>query len=464
MNLRVLVPAVGIGLVLLLVVWASVNWFSVTDYKITSGLEKGGGHYFNFGEVFFDVLNRSFDSVFKAGRLQKPRSFENTQSSGARQNLERVQSNPNYLGFAQEGLPGGPNVRTLIRLYGSPLHVVIPRESNFHTLTDLKNRRVYLGAQGTGPRVISELVIKHYGLTLSELASEGEAKWNFAEAAKALMAGRIDAAFFMGGVGMEAVKALARDGRFTLLEVDRAEGITKVLPYLAKSRIPHGTYSSPMAFPDRDITTIEAEEIFICHSDLDDRTAYLMVEAIFRNSPQLIAALPNLSSFLKSDQLHGRMFYPVHPGAVAFYENSAIPSRIEWRPLWNSFKGNWEVVLTVLGVLSLIKPIITYVCRYNTRRRVKTQLAATLKALGRIEAQLSEPTFHDTQAARQEIMDIQSNLAKLLAHGEIKIEEHDALSTYARSCARKLGRNTRASGRTNQPIDLPAKKFGLGRQ
>ena len=110
------------------------------------------------------MLNTSFDSVFKAGRLQKPLLLTNTESSGERQNFERVQSNPDYLGFAQEDLPGGPNVRTLIRLYGFPLHVVIPRESNFHTLTDLKNRRVYLG-EGTGTRVISELVIKHYGLT-----------------------------------------------------------------------------------------------------------------------------------------------------------------------------------------------------------------------------------------------------------------------------------------------------------
>jgi TRAP transporter TAXI family solute receptor len=226
-------------------------------------------------------------------------------------------------------------------------------------LTDLKNRRVYLGAQGTGTRVISELVIKHYGLTLSELASEGETKWNFAEAAKALMAGRIDAAFFMGGVGMEAVKALARDGRFTLLEVDRAEGITKVLPYLAKSRIPHGTYSSPMAFPDRDITTIEAEEIFICHSDLDDRTAYLMVEAIFRNSPQLIAALPNLSSFLKSDQLHGRMFYPVRFLPESNGVPCGIPSKatgrlssLSWASCLSSSRSSHMCVVITPDVVS----------------------------------------------------------------------------------------------------------------
>jgi hypothetical protein len=207
-------------------------WFERPVLTLSSGLR--GGLYYKIGEELPRILQSALDDEIR---------FVSRPSDGSAQNVDRIERGEAQLALAQDGLQAGPAVRALARLYVSPLHIVVRKAAGMKGVPDLvprngeRKRRAFIGRQESGTRVVTELVLKQHGLSLSDLEIKGGNEWDIATAAEALKKDDIDVAFFLVGVGAEALNDLAADGRFTLLNVDRAEGIPTTFPYLGKVEI-----------------------------------------------------------------------------------------------------------------------------------------------------------------------------------------------------------------------------------
>src|SRR5262245_25955325 len=301
---------------------AYVSWFERPRIVLSSG--SAGGIYKEAGDVLARVLNES-------GFIVEPKG-----SSGAVENAQRIQLGVAQLGFARDGLPDvGSKIRALARLYRSHLHIVVAKKLAIHNVSELFDARprvrAYLGTLPSGTRVISEVVIKQYGHTPMDFTIVGD-RWSLSEASQAMLDDRVDVAFFSVGLGSTALDALAndKDGRFSLVTLDRADALVTAFPYLQKTVIPSGSYASSREFPAVAITTVASYELLICSSDVSDRRAYQITEALFSHKSELMRTFPLLTQLSQVDP--GRNFYyPLHLGAAAFYRRLAEPPVLSWK-------------------------------------------------------------------------------------------------------------------------------------
>ncbi len=128
-------------------------------------------------------------------------------SRGALDNLEKL-ANPAVkvdVGFVQGGLAEGrelPHLVSLGSIYPQPLMVYCRHPEPVEMLTQLKGKRLAVGPEGSGTRVLALKLLKANEMdgpptVLLELTGD--------EAAKQLVAGGVDAAFLMGDSATPAV-------------------------------------------------------------------------------------------------------------------------------------------------------------------------------------------------------------------------------------------------------------------
>ena len=358
-----------IPIVLLVLLAGVLFWLLLkppTTMLISSG--EAGSIYFDVGTKLDDLLEEAYPG-FPQGRDV---DFVNLPSHGAVENVTRVALGAAQLGLAEEGIeiegltghsqgadhraPSAVQhqIRTLLQLFNSPLKIVARRDlgpkgaketARFENLGDLRRFidlrraaheapiRVFIGAEGSGTRKMSHLVLGHYDYTAqpdsdgnvaSDLMIVGH-DWTFDRAKKALQNGEADIAFFLTAFGSSAVRDLAKDGRFILLGVDRAEGIHRSHPFMDVVQIPAGSYPASVNFPETEINTLAVGEVLIGSSTLSDQEAYRIVATMFNHSHDLGSAFPFMVPFSKTDQLAERFYYPPHPGATAFFQGRYEP-------------------------------------------------------------------------------------------------------------------------------------------
>ena len=121
-------------------------------------------------------------------------------SEGSLENLERLE-NPSFhvdVGFVQTGVAKGQNIDKLVSL-GSvsyePLYIFYRSDKPFDLLSQFRGKKLAIGEDGTGTQILALQLLSLNGIkpggptALLEMDDE--------EAQKALLEGKIDAAFMM---------------------------------------------------------------------------------------------------------------------------------------------------------------------------------------------------------------------------------------------------------------------------
>lgn len=393
------------------------EWIARPTYTLSSGSK--GGVYAELGRALLPILGVTF-----GGKI----NFQVNPSRGSNENVDRIQRGEAQLAFAQDGLDSGPKVRALAHLYSSPLQIVVRKDSNIKKISDFHssgtgNRvRVFLGQNESGTRSVAELVLKQYGVALSDFDAEGGLDWNFDDAAQALKKGKIDVGFFLVGIRSDAINDLASDGSFTLLDIDKAAGIAVANPYLDSFTIPRGTYASDQSFPDAEIHTVASRELLICSSDMSTKTAYRIVEGLFSHSPELVRQFPVLTQLSMVDPSRN-FYYPLHPGASLYYRQESVPPVIPWQYI----EGTGGYTVAVGGTLFI----------WLRRRRLRP-LLATLNQIDSSIKQARPRLPEDFSGYLQTIREVERMSIRLYTDGKIRHEEYNSLKEYIRVCLEEL--------------------------
>jgi TRAP transporter TAXI family solute receptor len=132
-------------------------------------------------------------------------------SQGSVYNLRAVRSGALEFGLAQSdaqeaALKGegafaadgpDPALRAVFSLHAEPLHLMAHAEAGVGAVADLAGKRVNIGAEGSGARALSELLLQGVGLSTDDVEA---AALKSTEQAAALCERRIDAAIWPAGV------------------------------------------------------------------------------------------------------------------------------------------------------------------------------------------------------------------------------------------------------------------------
>jgi len=260
-------------LLVILVIFAAVFWFFHSappdTLTMTSGPEES---------VFRMNAEKYREILLRSGVKLKI-----LPSSGSLQNLERL-ADPAFrvdVGFVQGGVAKGINIDRLVSL-GSisfePLLIFYRAAAPLEFLSQLADKRVAIGQTGSGTRALSLTLLEANGITPG--GSTAFEDMDAEDAAKALVEGKVDAAFLMGDVASgKLMGALLYTPGIRLFDFLQAEAYTRRIIYLHKLDLPMGSVDLGKNMPPHDMQLISPTVELIARKDLHPALSDLLLEA-----------------------------------------------------------------------------------------------------------------------------------------------------------------------------------------
>jgi TRAP-type uncharacterized transport system substrate-binding protein len=201
-------------------------------------------------------------------------------------------------------------LRAIMPLYLAPLHVLSNKRLNFRDVHDIKpHSRIYVGPDGGATAFIAQLVLEHEGIPFDRKGND----WDFQRAMKELVEGKIDLAFFLIALNSDAIKRLLDSPDLHLLNIESAEGLRLLAPYLEVIKIPASTYK----VSTREITTVATKSILAASTDLGAAEVYEIQQKLSHYIHDILKEVP-LNATKVTDG-YPDLYYPLHDGAARFY-------------------------------------------------------------------------------------------------------------------------------------------------
>lgn len=425
---RIVPPVAAGGLVLVLLYGTYHGLTSTQVVGIASG--SPGGGYHEIGDKLLQVLSADLDEQ----RFEAPVVFQHVDSHGPRQNLQYLAERKAQLGLAVEGLTvkpkvsGGADIRGLVKLSHSMLHIVVSPQiaktigRPITQLTDLfidprqklgRPLRVYLGSQHSGTHSVMALLLNYY-----KLSSDTGLPWetiehgSYADAAALFIQGEIDVMCLFVPIGSPAIVAMSTHGILVPLTDASSDAIHMLRPSLVSSAIPAGIYNKD--FPSTPVRTLAADDILIANGEVSNRLAYRIVRTIAVHWQELQSGLLLAEDFTQA-QIKENDYYPLHPGAIAYYKGDNVP-------LWPWFEDKIRLVIEhrdlVLSVVGGIPTVYGLCYAWYQRRRVNHLMGqiAALKTRGATD--------------RATIESIRMHALTLVAQGKLSRDSYASLNDY----------------------------------
>ncbi|MBI4719836.1 MAG: ABC transporter substrate-binding protein [Chitinivibrionia bacterium] len=213
---------------------------------LSTGID--GGAYAAFAEKYRRILARENVKV----RLLA--------SSGSVENYRRLRDSKARVdaGFVQDGTGSSSEARNLISLGAicySPLWVFYRSSKILDDLSELKGKRIAIGAPGSGVREISKGLLGASGTDRPPtqlLDLQGSA------ANKALLEGKVDAVMIVGTEDNSLVRELLYEPSVKLINFRQAEAYARLFPKLSHVILPRGILDLSGKKPAEDVHLLAA--------------------------------------------------------------------------------------------------------------------------------------------------------------------------------------------------------------
>ncbi|MCP3818604.1 TAXI family TRAP transporter solute-binding subunit [Streptomyces sp. A3M-1-3] len=277
------------------------------------------GVYQRYGELLQQALRRDLPDV--TVRLRT--------SEGSQQNLQRVATGEADFTIAtadavakyqRDSKPGSARLRGCARLYDDYVQLVVPKASDVRTAGDLRGKRVAVGQEGSGVRLVADRL-----LTAAKLDPDNDitpVSIGIDSMPGQLERGQIDAFFWSGGLPTNAVRELSERAEIRLVPLgDLLEELHRggsparyyraaVMPADAYARAQDGATVATVAVPNLLVTTDRMDPA------LTEGFTRTVIDRRDRIGLEVHAAqLVDLRTAIYTDPL------PLHEGAARYYSS-----------------------------------------------------------------------------------------------------------------------------------------------
>jgi uncharacterized protein len=284
-----------------------------------------GGVYYPLGGGMAAVLSKYVQGMQATAEV----------TGGSVANLQLIGTGKPYLAMTmvdagldalkgQDKFTGKPvPVRTLMVMYPNRMHVVTIEGTGITKMADLKGKRVSTGSGGSATEVMAFRVIEAAGLDKDK--DMKRERLGVAESGNALKDRKIDAFFWVGGLPTAAVSDLAHSPGVKIKLVDHANLVgamnKKYGNLYVEDRIPKDTYKG-MDADNRQATVMN---LLVAHQNMDEKTAYNIVKAVFDHRDELIRVHKEAENFkLETQKTAAAGGIPWHPGALRYYKEKGV--------------------------------------------------------------------------------------------------------------------------------------------
>ncbi len=226
----------------------------------------------------------AFGEKLKAELARQGFELELVRSAGSLDNLAKLQSGEAEIALVQSGQELNLSEKQRKHLHGlgvmyqEPIWLFKRKELEIDSMADLLQLRVAIGAPNSGTRAVSEAILEANQITAERYAPQWQAI-SGSPAANALLAGELEAGFFIGPAENAVVQRLAASAELDLVSLRRSAAYRARLPYLTKLEVGEGLLNLASNSPSRDIRTLAPVATLVASDDFHPSLTPLILDA-----------------------------------------------------------------------------------------------------------------------------------------------------------------------------------------
>ncbi len=206
------------------------------------------------------------------------------------------------------------HLRVIAALFNEEAQLVVRADSKIQTVSDLRGKRVMMGAENSGALERSHQILTAFHVPWWRVRAVSPDQ---GDPAQLLREDKLDGYFVVSGVPLESVAALIRERAARLVPID-GEGrdrLIKAVPQLVPALIAPGVYPGQGA-----VETVATRAWWVTRDSESDGLIYGITRALFNpaNRGELTASHPaarDISLAYAADHPPA----PIHAGAARFY-------------------------------------------------------------------------------------------------------------------------------------------------
>ncbi len=163
-------------------------------------------------------------------------------------------------------------------MFQEPLWLFQRREAKIDRLADLLALRVAIGGSGSGTEAVTGAILKANEISTEPLPAGWQARGGNA-VANELLAGQLDAAFFVGPAENPLIQRLAASPELKLTGFRRAHAYEARIPFLKRVEVSEGLLNLAQNVPDQDLATLSPVATLVVNGDFHPALTPLILEA-----------------------------------------------------------------------------------------------------------------------------------------------------------------------------------------
>lgn len=313
-------PGVGIAIACVLVL-STAAWGAPKFISIATG--GTGGAYFPIGAGLADVINKHLTGYNASAEVTAASKVNCINVNDGKSDLALVLGDTLSYGYRGDKLGGFTkplaNLRVVANIYPNTIQIVARKESGIRTLSDLKGKKVSVGAPGSGTEINARQIFAAAGMTYKDFGRTDYL--SFSESADQMKNRAIDVTLMSSGMPNPGIMDIATSQEIVIVPIpaEVVRKLDKETPFFVPTTVPKGMYKGQ----DEDVPTVGVPNFLITRADLDEKTVYEITKAMFENLPRLVQAHAAAKGIKLENATKG-LPVPLHPGAAKYYREKGL--------------------------------------------------------------------------------------------------------------------------------------------
>lgn len=202
-------------------------------------------------------------------------------------------------------------------LYTEVCHIIVKADSSINSVDDLLGKTVSVGEEESGSELNAKQILSAYGLNDKMVK---EVNLNYADSAKALVSGEVDAVFWTVGINATVVDELSKQCDIKLLGIDKqtADKLESAYSYI-DCKVDENTYNGQTKAVD----TVGVKSVLIVSDKLSNDKVKALTKLVFDNANELQLTVSADLDIIEKDAVVG-VNIPFHRGAAEYYNEKGI--------------------------------------------------------------------------------------------------------------------------------------------
>lgn len=276
------------------------------------------GTYYPLGGALAELLNKNIQGMNASAQATGAAVANINMLKDGSVDLAFVQNDIAY--YAENGTEMFKDnkidtLRGIAALYPETIQFVTTADTGITSVSQLKGKRVAVGASGSGSEANARQILAAYGITYEDIEPQ---YLSFGEAVDALKDGNVDAGVVVAGFPTAAIQDLGASKSAVVLDIDKAtaDKLKEQYPYYNAITIPAGTYPGQ----EKDVNTVCVKCLLIGTDKINDDMGGQIAKILYTNLDRMTAAHSVGKLITKDTALEG-MSIKMNAGAEKYLKS-----------------------------------------------------------------------------------------------------------------------------------------------